>query len=217
MQTSIFSAVEPRVRASAKADSAKDSMIRAVRSCSRTLELLAAIVPVGLFGRTSAAFCRRMADGTLVPSSEGWQSAGMGSPTEFLTLSTSAAPSDARASSLSDIVETGGHLSRYYLSRRALQGIRRRTLKTPRGGAAPVLTRLGAMAYDDRTPCVMDVRGVRRATPMEWERGLGFPDGWTDFDGASDTARYKAIGNSWAVPVARWIGERIEAVERIAG
>ena len=59
--------------------------------------------------------------------------------------------------------------------------------------------------------------GVRRLTPLECERLQGFPDGWTDIPGASDTARYKALGNSMAVPVMRWIGERIELVERQIG
>lgn len=59
---------------------------------------------------------------------------------------------------------------------------------------------------------------VRRLTPTECERLQGFPDGWTDvpFKGSehpSDTLRYKALGNSFAVPVVRWIGERIKAVE----
>lgn len=55
---------------------------------------------------------------------------------------------------------------------------------------------------------------VRRLTPMECERLQGFPDGWTDipYKGKphpSDTVRYKALGNSMAVPVMRRIGERI--------
>ena len=53
---------------------------------------------------------------------------------------------------------------------------------------------------------------MRRLTPLECERLQGFPDGWTDIENASDTARYKALGNSMAVPVMRWIGERIEKV-----
>lgn len=44
---------------------------------------------------------------------------------------------------------------------------------------------------------------VRRLTPTECERLMGFPDGWTD--GGSDTARYKALGNSIAVPCLKWI------------
>lgn len=47
----------------------------------------------------------------------------MGSPTEFLTLNTSESPSDAVASSLSDILETGDHLQQYCLSAKACAGI----------------------------------------------------------------------------------------------
>ena len=41
---------------------------------------------------------------------------------------------------------------------------------------------------------------IRRLTPLECERLQGFPDGWTEIDGASDSARYKALGNSVAIP-----------------
>ncbi len=54
---------------------------------------------------------------------------------------------------------------------------------------------------------------VRRLTPTECERLQGFPDGWTEIPGASDGPRYKGLGNSFAVPVVRWIGHRITAVE----
>lgn len=60
---------------------------------------------------------------------------------------------------------------------------------------------------------------VRRLTPLECERLQGFPDGHTNtlHNGkpAADGPRYKALGNSWAVNCARWIGERIEAVDAI--
>ena len=60
---------------------------------------------------------------------------------------------------------------------------------------------------------------VRRLTPRECERLQGFPDDYTNVPHrgkpAADGPRYKALGNSWAVPVVRWIGERIEAVEQI--
>lgn len=60
---------------------------------------------------------------------------------------------------------------------------------------------------------------VRRLTPMECERLQGFPDGWTDIpwrgrDHAPNSQRYKALGNSMAVPVMRWIGEGISLVDR---
>jgi DNA (cytosine-5)-methyltransferase 1 len=60
---------------------------------------------------------------------------------------------------------------------------------------------------------------VRRLTPRECERLQGFPDDYTlvEYRGnpASDGPRYKALGNSMAVPVMRWIGQRIEAVDAI--
>ena len=51
---------------------------------------------------------------------------------------------------------------------------------------------------------------VRRLTPKECERLQGFPDNYTAIPGAADGPRYKALGNSMAVPVMRWIGERIQ-------
>jgi len=63
---------------------------------------------------------------------------------------------------------------------------------------------------------------VRRLTPTECERLQGFPDSYTQIpyrnkpaDKCPDGPRYKALGNSFAVPVVRWIGERIQAVEAI--
>ena len=68
-------------------------------------------------------------------------------------------------------------------------------------------------------PSVIQAMQVRRLTPMECERLQGFPDGYTDVPHrkkpAADGPRYKALGNSWAVPNVRWIGERIEAVALI--
>jgi len=58
-------------------------------------------------------------------------------------------------------------------------------------------------------------RRARRLTPRECERLQGFPDDWTAILGASDSGRYAALGNSMAVPVMRWIGERIELVDNI--
>jgi DNA (cytosine-5)-methyltransferase 1 len=52
---------------------------------------------------------------------------------------------------------------------------------------------------------------VRRLTPVECERLQGFPDNYTHIkDKCPDGPRYKALGNSWAVPVVRWIGKRIQ-------
>ena len=62
-------------------------------------------------------------------------------------------------------------------------------------------------------PNVMQTMAVRRLTPVECERLQGFPDGYTDIrpngKDTPDGPRYKALGNSMAVPVMRWIGNRI--------
>ena len=87
----------------------------------------------------------------------------------------------------------------------------------------------GSIAYDEnvsptlkasdsgtnRTPSAHIGMAVRRLTPVECERLQGFPDGYTNIPWrkqpeSPDGPRYKALGNSWAVPVVRWIGERIE-------
>jgi len=57
---------------------------------------------------------------------------------------------------------------------------------------------------------------VRRLTEIECERLQGFPDNYTNIkENCPSGARYKALGNSMAVPVMRWIGERINNYERL--
>jgi len=60
---------------------------------------------------------------------------------------------------------------------------------------------------------VLDLGGIRRYSPMECERLMGFPVGYTDISGASRNARHAALGNSMVVPVMRWIGTRIKRVD----
>ena len=66
---------------------------------------------------------------------------------------------------------------------------------------------------------VYEKRGVRRLMPIECERAQGLPDNYTLVPHrgkmAKDTPRYQSIGNSLAVPVVRWIGERIDFVDTI--
>ena len=90
------------------------------------------------------------------------------------------------------------------------------------GGQVAVVARTLSARYDgspcaDRGPDVIPTQfGVRRLTPRECERLQGFPDDWTKIEyrgkPAADGPRYKAIGNSMAVPVMRWIGDRIARV-----
>lgn len=81
---------------------------------------------------------------------------------------------------------------------------------TPNGGRAGI--GVGAIA---------DGWAVRRLTPLECERLQGFPDGWTAIPRkngkpAADGPRYKALGNSMAVNVMRWIGRRIELARELS-
>jgi len=65
-----------------------------------------------------------------------------------------------------------------------------------------------------KTPATMHNMAVRRLTPVECERLQGFPDNYTNIrENCPDGPRYKAMGNSMAVPVMRWIGERINRLE----
>ena len=65
-----------------------------------------------------------------------------------------------------------------------------------------------------KTPALFNNMAVRRLTPVECERLQGFPDNYTNIrEICPDGARYKALGNSMAVPVMRWIGERINSYE----
>lgn len=56
---------------------------------------------------------------------------------------------------------------------------------------------------------------LRRLSPMECERLMGFPDNYTLIDKCRDTQRYQAVGNSWAVPVIKWIAKRLVANEEL--
>jgi DNA (cytosine-5)-methyltransferase 1 len=68
-------------------------------------------------------------------------------------------------------------------------------------------------------PTVMQQMAVRRLTPKECERLQGFPDNYSDImpkgKPTPDGPRYKALGNSMAVPVMAWIGKRIQEVDNL--
>jgi DNA (cytosine-5)-methyltransferase 1 len=110
--------------------------------------------------------------------------------------------------------------------------------------APPLKAQSGSTGKGDGAPLVASWVAVRRLTPRECERLQGFPDDWTlvpnyrqrlrrdevvavaeylgipldearRLGATPDGPRYKAIGNSMAVPVMRWIGERIDHVDRV--
>lgn len=65
-----------------------------------------------------------------------------------------------------------------------------------------------AAAYNGSLFVVQNGR-LRRFTPLECERLMGFPDNYTNIPKSNPTSRYQSVGNSWAVPVIKWIGARI--------
>ena len=88
------------------------------------------------------------------------------------------------------------------------------------GGVFPTLTRKCCRSYREEEGYIVSANGrIRLATPLECERLQGFPDNYTLVQHrnkpAADSPRYKVIGNSMAVPVMRWIGERINMVEAV--
>ena len=78
---------------------------------------------------------------------------------------------------------------------------------------------IASRSDQDTASCIAfqsNAMAVRRLTPTECERLQGFPDGYTNIkDKCPDGPRYKALGNSMAVPVMKWIGERIQMVDSI--
>ena len=80
----------------------------------------------------------------------------------------------------------------------------------------PTLTAQGGGSLDDREAYVLEPEGIRRTSVIEWERCQGFPDNYTQIpwrgkpaSECPDGPHYKAIGNSKAVTVVRWIGRRL--------
>ena len=104
-------------------------MIRVATWRSSFAFLLADCGLAGSSGKTCLAFCHRTADGTSAPSSGRWRNSGTVAPGESLTLNFLEFPRDAVASSLWDILETGGAPRRYFLSAKACRGMLRRAKK----------------------------------------------------------------------------------------
>ena len=67
--------------------------------------------------------------------------------------------------------------------------------------------------YVNDDKCIVDgINLIRRLTPLECERLQGFPDGWTNIPSASDSARYKALGNSVAIPCVEFVMQGLALV-----
>ena len=97
--------------------------------------------------------------------------------------------------------------------------------QTATGNVAKSIT--SGATDSDHLPCVANSYIVRRLTPMECERLQGYPDGWTDIGEwtdskgklhkDADSPRYKALGNSIALPFWQWMAERMVKILRNEG
>ena len=97
-------------------------------------------------------------------------------------------------------------------------------LRGREGGAMPEVDEMASIraASAGSSRSYLATAAVRRLTPRECERLQGFPDDYTlipwrgrEKDVCPDGPRYKALGNSMAVPCMEWIGQRIDAVDKI--
>jgi DNA (cytosine-5)-methyltransferase 1 len=108
--------------------------------------------------------------------------------------------------------------------RHSLQGHTKQSISQRQGAGwvFPCLTRRGPGCLREEEGFIVAGNRVRHLTPIECERLQGFSDNYTAIPWRKklitecpDGPRYKALGNSMAVPVMRWIGERINLVEQI--
>lgn len=85
------------------------------------------------------------------------------------------------------------------------------------GDPCPTITKAHSHAVAQPIELAIHNMAVRRLTPVEFERLQGFPDNYTDIKHngkeTPDGPRYKALGNSMAVPCMSWLGKRIQMVE----
>lgn len=101
----------------------------------------------------------------------------------------------------------------------AVQGANQQDQFVPKGGVSPTLAHSSNAHGGHHQPKLWDGYAVRRLTPREAERLQGLPDDYTliEYRGkpAKDGPRYKALGNSMAVNVMRWLGRRVQMVEAV--
>ena len=128
-ETSTSSLGEPHVNRSQSQDYAKDLKIHEETLPLSLSEYLQTSDLDGLSGRMYPAFYQVDKDGISLASSQRLKKSGMAFAGECLTLNSSEFPSAAEESLLSDILETGGHLTEFSLSPKACEGILRRAEK----------------------------------------------------------------------------------------
>jgi hypothetical protein len=213
----------PLAKGSASQDSDEDSMTTAAASPSPGLTLWDDTDPALSSSRTYQASSRRLMAWTGTPSYAHWESSGTGGPTGFSTLSGSECPSDgdgcsSSPSTLADIL-TPTAPDRFSLSARAAAGIMRRSAKRGRRLPAELDAALASLA-EVQTALSPNVSGgpemqarhstpdvpsppswtVRRITPVEGERLMGWPDGHTIAPSSKASGRSRSMTTSPGEP-----------------
>ena len=143
------SSEEPHVSPSRSQEKERDWMIRVATSPLNLSALPADFGPHGWYGRTSPEFYPSTRAAPSQSSWERWKNAGMGGHTGCLTLSISEFPSGGAACSLSDILEDGPVLPRYFLSPKACRGILRRAERRGRSLPPSLQAALEQAAQED--------------------------------------------------------------------
>lgn len=131
-------------------DSEKDLMMFVGNWPSDFPKLLNTLAPDGLSGRMSPESCQAGEEGILVPSLGRWSNSGMACVGECWTLNTSESHKGEEESLLSDILETGEIPQRFFLSKKACEGILRRAEK--RGKELPEQLEMALINYPRHSP-----------------------------------------------------------------
>lgn len=234
MQLSMFSSAEPPVSHSASQDCEQDWAIRVATSCLPLVPLLQSIAPAGA---AAVLFERQSLRGDLAPSRGARQAVAGGLAASAGKRGGVSEPDRgglicmAQGQGGAEIRQDGGAPT---LTCNHEAPIVAASLLAGGHANNPLDETLVPVAFDSRQDCVSSkhVFGAlgsslpqaqavalpwraRRVTPRECERLQGFPDDYTAIPGAKDGPRYKALGNSMAVPVMAWIGRRIAMVSSI--
>ena len=178
-------------------------------------------VAVGLtesFGRRGGVPDGGDTEGQLIAGTLGCRSAdhpsGLKSEADFIVPVVNTLTACGNSTGGNRFPGTSAETAGTYLIAHALRGEGFDASEDGTGRGTPIVP----ICFDPRQaaaiePGVVHDWAVRRLTPVECEILQGFPAGHTAIPGAADGPRYKALGNSFAVPVVRWIGERIQAQE----
>lgn len=164
-------------------------------------ELLTTIVQSGLFLKTSLVYSRAIMGETLPPLFQKWSNSGMAFVGGYWTLNISEQLEQEEDCILLDILQTSEVPQKYYLDQtKSAQYYKKEKPEQ-------ILNRCALDGTVDLPLNDLDNVSLRKLTPIEQERLMGFPDNWTE--GVSDNRRYRCLGNAVTTNVITTIAERL--------